>query len=78
MLTSSYSQDAQLEIGLRERLPRSYNIYLEIVSEIAPVMGSLKKELSVVERGNMTSAEVRECTFTLFQCSFVVIPHPEA
>jgi hypothetical protein len=40
-------QDAELESGLKERLPKSYEVYLEIIGEIMAVMKSLKKELGV-------------------------------
>lgn len=40
-------QDPELEEGLRERLPRSYEVYLEIIGEILTVIESLKKEIGV-------------------------------
>jgi hypothetical protein len=40
-------RDQELELGLKERLPRSYEVYLEIVYEIITVMESLKHELGV-------------------------------
>ena len=40
-------RDAGLEHGLRERLPRSYDIYLEIIGEIKTIMESLKNALGV-------------------------------
>lgn len=40
-------RDADLEAGLQERLPRSYEVYLEIINEMVGVMNSLKKELGI-------------------------------
>ncbi|KAK4694823.1 hypothetical protein P7C71_g2816, partial [Lecanoromycetidae sp. Uapishka_2] len=40
-------KDAGLEHGLKERLPKSYGIYLETIHEILTIMDSLKKELGV-------------------------------
>ena len=40
-------RDAGLEHGLKERLPRSYDIYLEIIGEIKTIMESLKNALGV-------------------------------
>ena len=40
-------RDAGLERGLKERLPRSYDIYLEIIGEIKTIMESLKNALGV-------------------------------
>lgn len=41
------SQTTELEAQLRDRLPRSYDIYLEIISEMESAMESLKKELGI-------------------------------
>ncbi len=40
-------RDAGLEHGLKERLPRSYDIYLEIIGEIKTIMESLKHALGI-------------------------------
>lgn len=40
-------RDAGLEHGLKERLPRSYDIYLETIGEIKSTMESLKHALGV-------------------------------
>jgi len=56
-LTLACSQNAELEARLKERLPRSYDIYLEIISEMKSVMESLKKELGI-EQLQLAFAEV--------------------
>ena len=40
-------KDVGLEHGLKERLPRSYDIYLETIGEIKSIMESLKHALGV-------------------------------
>lgn len=40
-------RDAGLENGLKDRLPRSYDIYLETIGEIKSIMESLKQALGV-------------------------------
>lgn len=40
-------RDVGLEQGLKERLPRSYDIYLETIGEIKSIMESLKHALGV-------------------------------
>lgn len=56
-LTLACSQNAGLEARLKERLPRSYEIYLEIISEMKSVMESLEKELGI-EQLQLAFAEV--------------------
>jgi len=56
-LTLACSQNAELEARLRERLPRSYDIYLEVINEMKSVMESLKKELGI-EQLQLAFAEV--------------------
>lgn len=56
-LTLASSQNAELEARLRERLPRSYDIYLEIIREMKSVMETLKKELGT-EQLQLALAEV--------------------
>lgn len=40
-------KDRELEQGLKKRLPKSYEIYLEIIDEVSDAMESLKNELGI-------------------------------
>lgn len=40
-------EDEELETRLKERLPKSYGVFLNIMSDITEIMEALKKELGV-------------------------------
>jgi len=58
-------KDDELEDGLKERLPRSYEVYLEIIGEIMTVVESLKKELGVDVPAFQSKIEEVSLTFHL-------------
>lgn len=43
-------EDVELELRLRQRLPKSYDVFLEIIGNISGLVDSLKKELVVKGR----------------------------
>ena len=61
-------RDAGLEQGLKERLPRSYDIYLEIIKEIQIIMESLKHALGVDLTGLKSKLALEEVS------NLIVIP----
>ncbi len=69
-------RDSELEQGLKERLPRSYDIYLEIIGEIQDIMESLKHALGVDLTGfqsKLTSEEVRNPVLVLSYLLFEML-----